>query len=382
VSFLKRQIWNDGSLTINVYLNILHIYIEKMPKKPCKPGQERHPETGRCRKKSSKKASAKKPSAPGKKPPAPGKKPPAPGKKPREEKLVSIRIMEDGTKHKSTSKEEKVCLLKKEHIRKIEKKLKIKIPATNDPCRALMGIFPGKILPSGWRITTYINEGDNGIVLGARGPGDERGALKIIRESDIKVINNEVALATEFHKAGLGPSATKIASVRVGGHYYHFLHMERIDGIVSDYLASGLSNEKMDILVYGIFMLIDRMVKYNLLHGDMHLNNIAFTHARGEEKRGKLMLIDFGWSIKGISVPQMEIAQVLRWLHYQKRDKTITESTFKYMDKRIREKAQEHFKYGESEKFPPFPDNIAGIMVLIGAMKETVRRIKRDPKLF
>jgi len=349
-----------------------------MPPKPCKAGTERHPVTNRCRKISNKKAAAPKPTVPKKKVVTHKKKVVAP---PNDRKPVSIRIMKDGEKYVSSDIKEKVCLLSSGRVREIGEALKIKgrlgreLEKDSDACRAIENVFPTPILPTGWRITRYLGKGDKGVVFGIRGKDGESGGLKIIRESDINVINNEVDIANEFHKVGLSSSTKKIASIRMDGEHYHFLKFKRLDGVVSEYLSSSPSNDRMDKLAYGIFMVVARMKKYNLVHGDMHLKNIGFVHARGEEKRGKLQLIDFGWSMKGIAIPQLEIAQVLRWLHLDLKDGIITKKTFTYMDERIRKHAKEDYALY-------FPRELKQIMFIVETIVETLRKDTGNYKLF
>jgi len=218
-------------------------------------------------------------------------------------------------------KEEKECGLSEKNIKKIGKKTKVeshirksikKIGKNGDPCVAFEKLFDKRIIPSGWRITKLLGAGSFGVVLGTRGPKNEKGALKIINESNSKIVDSEIKLGNEFHKLGISPKSTRMAHEKIGGQHLYAIHMDRIDGVIAEYLKkTDPSIQRMDMMVEKLFQLIDIMDKKKLIHGDLHWENIGFIHAR-DDNVGKLQVIDLGYAYSGKSLPALEFVQLLR----------------------------------------------------------------------
>jgi len=325
---------------------------KKTPKKkalvPCPPGSKRNLSTNRCR---------KIPVTPNRRPKTPAVS--ISNSMRRSSRPISVKILKPGTTHKSTAHRERVCIMKKSEITKISKKLKIgqkfnaQLRRTKDTCRAFENVFPQEILPEGWRVTKYEGAGAFGAVLGTRGPNHASGALKVIIEKDIRKITNETTMSEEFHRIGLSPISKRITSIRMNDKYYHFLHMKRIDGVIGEHLSSKPTNSRMELLVSGLFDIIARLKKNNLLHGDLHLDNVAYVVAKSGSK-GYLQVIDHGFSKKGMSIPKLEIVQILRGLYIDYDNKDITRATFNHMVKLVTKKAEKIYGFS----FPDTEDKL------------------------
>ena len=295
-------------------------------------------------------------------------------------KGISIDFLPRGhTVFKDPKGEEDNCGLSEKNIKKIGKKTKIeshirrsikKIGKNGDPCIAFEKLFDKRIIPSGWRITKLLGAGSFGVVLGTRGPKNEKGALKIINERNSKIVDSEIKLANEFYKLGISPSSKRMAHVKIGGQHLYAIHMDRIDGVIAEYLKkTDPSIQRMDMIVEKIFRLVDIMDKKKLIHGDLHWENIGFTHAR-DDSVGKLQVIDLGYAYSGKSLPALEFVQLLRGLHFEKMDGNVSSLTFKYLDGQIREKAL--VKYGFR-----FPTNFMKINDKFSSLRNELRSIRK-----
>ena len=86
--------------------------------------------------------------------------------------------------------------------------------------------------------------------------------------------------------------------------------MDRIDGTAENlFNERKWSEEQLQIWVDEIFQIIKKLSDNNLVHGDMHLNNIGFK--RQEDGSIKFMLLDFGFG-EETSLPQADVLQVIK----------------------------------------------------------------------
>ena len=112
--------------------------------------------------------------------------------------------------------------------------------------------------------------------------------------------------------------------------------MDRIDGTAENlFNERKWSEEQLQIWVDEIFQIIKKLSDNNLVHGDMHLNNIGFK--RQEDGSIKFMLLDFGFG-EETSLPQADVLQVIKIVPF-----FIREDNQDNLDKLIRKNAFEMF---------------------------------------
>lgn len=223
-------------------------------------------------------------------------------------------------------------------------------------CQVLKDYLPEDFLGE-WRITKFLGYGSSGTVFSTRGPHNQRGALKIVREklSDVK---KEMKMQKKFHKLGLGPDIIKFDSFKSKSRKtIHLIHMERIDGTIGSYLKSPVGKKQLKKLMERFFRIIKIMVDNKLTHGDLHSENIGFVYSRGE-KAGKIQVIDYGISRDKYVNPELTLIQFLR-VNHRLIQPEMNSDNRKFVNKYLREKA---FKiYGI--RFPRSLDDITYRMI-------------------
>lgn len=267
------------------------------------------------------------------------------GGKPKVSDTTHLNLLGDGKYFKDTTvKRENVCRIKKSDLEVLEDVLNISVNESkrvkNNYCKHVEEMFPVRIVPDNWRITNVLGSGASGVTLGTRGPNNKAGALKIVQENNIELLENEISMGEEFHKLGLSPRTTKVSSFVYGKGktWFHTIHMGRLDGIIGPYLESNPESEIVEKIVKKVFDLIKKLDDNNIVHGDLHFDNIGFIHSRGAEEVGKIQIIDHGYSRMGVSLPKLEILQLLRSLNFMfdlsnQNSLLLRKSIFKYAEK-------------------------------------------------
>jgi hypothetical protein len=88
--------------------------------------------------------------------------------------------------------------------------------------------------------------------------------------------------------------------------------MERVSGQLSDYISSHSTPAQLDKVVDELDRFLKVMCKYKLVHGDLHLFNIAYILDPASNYKLKIVPIDFGWARKGECDPELELLQIMR----------------------------------------------------------------------
>lgn len=88
--------------------------------------------------------------------------------------------------------------------------------------------------------------------------------------------------------------------------YIAYYRLKEIDITLNDYLKTPLPQDKIRNIAHEIGRILETCKKNKITHGDMHFENIAI------DEKGKLTLLDFGFSSKGKSVTFIDVLQLLR----------------------------------------------------------------------
>jgi len=179
-------------------------------------------------------------------------------------------------------------------------------------CEVLSDFFPVECL-KGWRITSFLGAGSFGYVFSIRNSHNKRGVLKIVRDEANFSVDKEIVVQKKFHELGLSPGVIDHCSYKPprGGDRVHFILMERIDGVIDNFLMKKSHHKLLDTLVDRLFQIIKKMKDKNLTHGDFHSENIGFVYRRGDNP-GTIQIIDHGMSIENGSNPELELVQFMR----------------------------------------------------------------------
>lgn len=164
----------------------------------------------------------------------------------------------------------------------------------------------------GWTLVKYLGGGAYGKVFLMKNPQGMSVAVKIQKigaGSDDPA--EEVRMQKIFAGYGLGPRVLKhISTTTASGAMVDLIVMEPVDYTLREALCmAGNSRRRVQFVADQIISLMEGMKRYNLTHGDMHDENIAF---RVEGGQLKPILIDFGFSAENIHFPEVDAEQLAR----------------------------------------------------------------------
>lgn len=285
--------------------------------KKCKIGTTRNPATNRC-KAVKKKAIVK--------------------DKKQAVKKTSLTVVSD--KKQDASIIPSFCGVTQDHIEEFADAINLpetqRVTLKKEPCKTLQAFFPKKCLPKGWRITNVLGAGSFGFVFSTRGPGNERGALKVMKEDKDVDVAHETRIGIRFHGLGLGPEIKSHCTFKPkGGVTIHLIHMSRIDSTIAKYLSVDRTGSQIENIVDKLFKAISTMEENGITHGDFHFGNIGF------KNNNTLQIIDFGFSTDKVAMPIVDIYQLIRVnLFYNVEIKPVTPGNQKKFDTLAREYAK------------------------------------------
>lgn len=314
--------------------------------KKCTEDQKRNPKTGRCRKINPK---ATKPQAAKTQVAKPQSKTPTTLTLPP----ISLNLLGRKKFVDKDSEKEKKCGIDNYDLDLVARVLTINMKknlgisvnlrkaTTNfDACVAIQNAFPSPIVLPGWKITKLLGNGSFGVAFGTRGPNNEAGALKIMKENKIDLVDGEIKMGKKFHKLGLSPSVTKVKTFKMGQNSFHSIHMDRLDGILGSYLASNPSKKIIKMIIDKTLRVVKKLSDNNIVHGDLHFENIGYIHSREKGEVGKLQVIDHGFATSGISLPELDLLQMLRSSQFMW---GIKKDNANFIDKTILDEAKKQF---------------------------------------
>ena len=313
--------------------------------KICKSGNERNPKTGRCKKVSGTKnkpiPDPQVPSTPVLQvpPQVPSKsasrvpsKSVSPTVEDNDCKISNREIDSFFSKSVRDCIEELFCSKGKKFHKIFEDR---RLPGESN-CQALTRlIFPESVK----KITKLLGKGVEGSVFASIGPNGEQNAVKIsTRQSDLD-FEREVRILKKTNLLDISVPVLETSTIVIpdsGKENHKFIIMDRIDGTAENlFNERKWSEEQLQIWVDEIFQIIKKLSDNNLVHGDMHLNNIGFK--RQEDGSIKFMLLDFGFG-EETSLPQADVLQVIKIVPF-----FIREDNQDNLDKLIRKNAFEMF---------------------------------------
>ena len=209
-------------------------------------------------------------------------------------------------------------------------------------CEVLSDFFPVNCL-KGWRITNFLGAGSFGFVFSIRNGQNKRGALKIVRDEANFSVDKEIEMQKKYYKLGMSPNVIDHCSYKPprGGDRVHFILMERIDGVIDNFLMNKSHHKLLDTLVDRLFQIIKKMKDNNLTHGDFHSENIGFVFRRGDNP-GKIMVIDHGMSTGNGYNTELELVQFMRTIESRYSPKMNADNR-KFIKQKVTEMAKSMF---------------------------------------
>ena len=209
-------------------------------------------------------------------------------------------------------------------------------------CEVLSDFFPVNCL-KGWRITNFLGAGSFGFVFSIRNGHNKRGALKIVRDEANFSVDKEIDMQKKFHKLGMSPNVIDHCSYKPprGGDRVHFILMERIDGVIDNFLMKKSHHKLLETLVDRLFQIIKKMKDNNLTHGDFHSENIGFVFRRGDNP-GNIQIIDHGMSTGNGHNTELELVQFMRTIESRYSPKMNADNR-KFIKQKVTEMAKSMF---------------------------------------
>lgn len=144
-----------------------------------------------------------------------------------------------------------------------------------------------------------------------------------------------------FYKAGIAPKIYK-------EHHFNdkrktgMLIMEKLDTNTLPTLLNSqeLSKQELDQVFKWFLDIFKVMCDNNLVHGDFHTGNIGVVFDPSEKHKplySRPVLIDFGWSSRGLCDIRIEILQLLRSIQIDLEEKQIKPGNAKYLENKLLE---------------------------------------------
>lgn len=209
-------------------------------------------------------------------------------------------------------------------------------------CDVLGTFFPVDCM-KGWRITNFLGAGSFGFVFSIRDYNNKRGALKIVRDEANFSVKKEIEMQNKFNDLKLSPDVLDHCSFKPrNGGRVHFIIMERIDGVIDNFLQRKSHRPLLNTLIERLFQIIQTMDRNKFTHGDFHTENIGYVYRRGDNP-GRIQIIDHGMSSCTGSTPELEVVQLLRTLDSRYCPK-IHPANQKFVQDKVRDLAWKRFK--------------------------------------
>lgn len=246
------------------------------------------------------------------------------------------------------------CEVAKKHYNKVSKLLK-KSSSKKDLCQSIENMIPKECLKD-LKVVRYLGGGVFGKILSLCKDRWECKAMKIMvedPESDFVTADEEIKLQKYAAKHGMAPKIDRLCK---RGNA-RFIVMDKVDGILNNFLSIKKQNWELDALVDEVQRLMKLLCKHKMTHGDLHWGNVGYTlefegdmsgrdseykpSKGGSRKKrtrlyAKLTFIDFGQAQIGKCNPRLDLLQLLRTAHVSYVD-VANKSNMKYLHKKLYE---------------------------------------------
>jgi hypothetical protein len=254
----------------------------------------------------------------------------------------------------------KFCRMKPSEIKQIlidyglQHKVDIKNMVNKDTMKAdpnkLCMLLPKMFTAQGtenYAFVKHLGDGSFGQVYEARNlTTGKHVAVKLIAIDDNVSVRREVAMQKKFAKIKCAPDVEFYTSMTLKnsrkGQTLHLVFMQKVTGILEDYLNTKRSEGQLMHLVAQLSLLFSRIEAYKLTHGDAHPGNIAYSSL--STGNANIKFLDFGMSTDQTVSHKMDIIQFYRCLHRDYQPE-MNEFNRSYLQKAIRELAFRKYKF-------------------------------------
>lgn len=176
-------------------------------------------------------------------------------------------------------------------------------------------------IPTGYKISRQLGKGKYGVTFLICKNAFDSLAVKVqeVKPKKEEAVFREVQLQRKFAEHGLAPEvhSDKPVFYMHQKKKYAVVIMDRIQGVLTDFLKFNINSSAIEELIDNFFIIIGTMREYGMAHGDLHDQNIGFDYR--VNSRGKLCLvltlIDFGFACLETSDTYLDTIQLLRTLH-------------------------------------------------------------------
>ena len=177
-------------------------------------------------------------------------------------------------------------------------------------------------------VMPYIKEYKSFTFLGKGGFGEVYKACKHNGQCDaVKFMNigwfdeelfvKEYNMGLKFASLDIGPKLYSMDLVQYDNKKVGIIKMELLSGVLEDLLKDVTDKNVIDHIIKSLVKLINKMCQHDLIHGDLHANNVGYNL---EKKNGKTVpvykLIDYGWACceynETMCNPKLEYEQLIR----------------------------------------------------------------------
>jgi tRNA A-37 threonylcarbamoyl transferase component Bud32 len=198
------------------------------------------------------------------------------------------------------------------------------------------------ILPKGYEFKQILGKGSYGEVYKICKDNAECKAIKInMLDSSVTETIREFKMQQKFAKYGLAPQVYEAGLFKKSNKDYGYIIMDLVDSTLATLIKNKLSVPELDIIINMITDMIKKLCLNNLIHGDLHWDNIAYQISAGDKNiiiELKLIPIDLGMAccLKNNNKcnPGLEILQLIRTLAYPY-DQSIPKNNRTYLASKL-----------------------------------------------
>lgn len=175
-----------------------------------------------------------------------------------------------------------------------------------------------QLLPSGYKVSKQVGKGAFGTIWKICKEELSRCeyVVKIEERKDKKSkkeAKKEFDVHRKFYRKRLTVKPTDIKFFKKGGKSYSMITMEKVDGVLDDWLKEKRRKSELDAVLKVLLKVEQKIARAKFTHGDMHSGNIGYIlEIRNNRFQPIFFPIDFGWSTTKKNFKQIDLLQLYR----------------------------------------------------------------------
>jgi hypothetical protein len=233
------------------------------------------------------------------------------GKKIKTRSRISV-----SSSSRSPKKDKKSCGLTQRHYNKITKLLRRRKSTNNkNLCTAIEDMIPKECLGN-MKVVKYLGGGHYGKVLSLckdNNNGQCKAIKIILANPDTDYVSPDKEISNQKYASTqrLAPKIHRMCRQDTA----RFILMDKVDGVFEMLLRNKKHDWELDVVFDEIKLLLKRLCKTNITHGDLHWGNVGYMIKTDDDTKksyADIILIDFGHSYIGKCNTRLDLIQLIR----------------------------------------------------------------------